>query len=143
MIKITMLPHFQASMNLLCTLFLSLGYYNIKKKNKEAHRKCMISALTASAIFFVSYLVYHYNVGTYKFGGEGSVRTVYFTILLTHTVLSMVMLPMIFITLYHAIKGNFEKHPRIARWTLPIWIYVSVTGVTIYFMLYHMYPPAG
>lgn len=130
-------------MNMLCVLFLSLGYYNIKMKNKESHKKFMISALAASAIFFISYLVYHYNVGTYKFGGQGGVRKVYFTILLTHTVLSIIMLPMIFVTLYHAIRGNFEKHPVIARWTLPIWIYVSFTGVIIYFMLYHMYPPAG
>jgi uncharacterized membrane protein YozB (DUF420 family) len=141
MVDISILPHFQASMNLLCTASLLTGYYFIKKENKEAHMKCMVTALTASAIFLVSYLYYHYNVGTYRFGGVGSIRTVYFTILLTHTVLSVVMLPMIALTVYRAYRQDFERHPKIARWTLPIWLYVSVTGIIIYTMLYHLYPP--
>jgi uncharacterized membrane protein YozB (DUF420 family) len=141
MFDISMLPHFQASMNLLCTVSLLSGYYFIKKENQEAHKKCMVTALSASAIFLVSYLVYHYNVGTYRFGGEGSVRSVYFTILLTHTVLSIAMLPMVAFTVYRAFRQDFERHPKIARWTLPVWLYVSVTGIVIYAMLYHIYTP--
>lgn len=141
MFEISNLPHFQATMNLLCTAALLTGYYFIKKENKEAHKKSMVTALSASVIFMVSYLYYHYNVGTYKFGGEGSIRTVYFTILFTHTVLSVVMLPMIVLTVYRAFRQDFERHPKIARWTLPIWLYVSVTGIIIYTMLYHMYTP--
>ena len=141
MIDISILPHFQASMNLLCTVSLLTGYYFIKKENKEAHKKAMVTALIASVIFMFSYLYYHYNVGTYKFGGEGSIRTVYFTILFTHTLLSVAMLPMIALTVFRAAKGDFERHPKIARWTLPTWLYVSVTGIIIYTMLYHLYTP--
>jgi len=100
----------------------------------------MISAFTTSSLFLASYLVYHFNVGSVKFQGQGAVRTVYFAILLTHTVLAAAIVPMIFITFTRALKGRFDRHRKIARWTLPIWLYVSVTGVVVYLMLYQLYP---
>ena len=98
----------------------------------------MLGALTTSALFLISYLTYHYHAGSKPFTGQGTIRTVYFTILLTHTVLATVIVPMALITLSRALKKNFDKHKRIARWTLPLWFYVSVTGVIIYLMLYQM-----
>lgn len=100
----------------------------------------MVSAFTTSTLFLASYLIYHFNVGSVKFQGQGAVRIVYFSILLTHTVLAVVIVPMIFVTFARALKGNFPQHRRIAKWTLPIWLYVSVTGVIVYLMLYHLYP---
>jgi len=98
----------------------------------------MLGALITSSLFLISYLTYHYHAGSKPFTGQGAIRTVYFTILLTHTVLAAVIVPMALITLSRALKERFDKHKRIARWTLPIWFYVSVTGVIIYFMLYQM-----
>ncbi len=100
----------------------------------------MIGAFTTSTLFLISYLVYHSKVGSVGFQGQGAIRPVYFTILLTHTMLAMVIVPLVFVTFARALKGNFDRHRRIARWTLPIWLYVSVTGVVVYLMLYHLYP---
>lgn len=102
----------------------------------------MVSAFITSSLFLASYLIYHFNVGSVKFQGQGAVRTVYFAILLTHTVLAVVIVPLIFVTFARASKGNFSQHRKIARWTLPLWLYVSVTGVVVYLMLYHLYPAA-
>ncbi len=139
MIDIHLLPHFQASMNVVTTVILCTGFYFIKNENKTAHRACMVAALCTSALFLVSYLYYHWQVGTVKFQGQGFVRPVYYFILITHTVLAAVLAPMVIVTVYRAFKENFEKHKAIARWTLPVWLYVSVTGVTVYVMLYHVW----
>lgn len=137
---ITVLPHFQASCNAITTVLLLAGFYFIKQGNKDVHKACMLSGLLVSALFLASYLTYHYLVGTFKFAGQGPVRALYFFILTTHTVLAIAALPMIIMTLFRAFKGNFEAHKKIARWTLPVWLYVSVTGVIVYWMLYHIYP---
>jgi len=102
----------------------------------------MGSALGTSTLFLVSYLVYHYQVGSMPFTGRGGIRALYFTILISHTVLAAVIPPLALLTVSRALRGRFDRHVRIARWTLPLWLYVSVTGVIIYLMLYHLYPPA-
>jgi putative membrane protein len=135
------LPAFNASFNLLSTFCLGLGFYFIKRKEKniEAHKKCMFSALFFSGIFLCGYLTYHYHHGSTKFPDLGWIKTLYLFILVPHIILAAVMVPMILITVYHAIKDNREKHRRIARWTFPIWMYVSVTGVIIYLMVYQLF----
>ncbi len=138
---INLLPHFQAFCNTSSTvLLLSGGYFIAKKKDKESHKKCMAGAFLASTFFLVSYLTYHSIAGGLKFGGQGTVRGIYFFILGTHTILAAVALPMILVTFHRALKENFEKHKKIAPYTLGVWLYVSVTGVVIYAMLYHLYP---
>lgn len=138
--SISDLPTLNAILNSISAILLTIGFAFIKQKNREAHRRCMIGAFTTSTLFLVSYLVYHSKVGSVGFQGQGAIRPVYFTILLTHTVLAMVIVPLVFVTFARALKGNFDRHRRIARWTLPIWLYVSVTGVVVYVMLYHLYP---
>ncbi|MBL8189013.1 MAG: DUF420 domain-containing protein [Acidobacteria bacterium] len=138
--SITDLPTLNAILNSISAILLAVGYLFIKQKNRNAHRLCMVSAFATSTLFLISYLVYHFNVGSVKFQGQGAIRTVYFAILLTHTVLAAAIVPMIFVTLARALKGNFSQHRKIARWTLPMWLYVSVTGVVVYLMLYHLYP---
>ncbi len=138
---ISLLPHFQAFCNSASTvLLLCGGYFIAKKKDKETHRKCMAGAFVASTFFLVSYLTYHAIAAGLKFGGEGAVRGIYFFILGTHTILAAAALPVILVTFYRAFKENFEQHKKIAPYTLGIWLYVSVTGVLIYTMLYHFYP---
>lgn len=137
---IHLLPHFQAFCNSASTTLLLCGGYFISKKDKETHKKCMAGAFLASTLFLISYLTYHSVAGGLKFGGQGTVRGIYFFILGTHTILAAVALPMILVTFYRALKENFEKHKKIAPWTLGVWLYVSVTGVVIYAMLYHLYP---
>jgi uncharacterized membrane protein YozB (DUF420 family) len=118
------------------------GYACIRAGKKDAHRGCMVAALGVSALFLASYLYLHFHVGRTTFSGTGWIRPVYFGILLTHTVLAMVVaLALVPVTVYRAIRGQFDKHRVIARWTFPLWLYVSVTGVVIYFMLYHWYAP--
>jgi len=136
--QISDLPAVNATLNALSSIWLTLGFFFVRQKKISAHRFCMIGALTTSALFLISYLTYHYYAGSKPFAGQGAVRAVYFTILLTHTVLAAVIVPMALITLSRALKERFDKHKRLARWTLPIWFYVSVTGVIIYFMLYQM-----
>jgi uncharacterized membrane protein YozB (DUF420 family) len=132
------LPAVNATLNSLSAIWLACGYFFIRQKKISAHRFCMIAALITSALFLTSYLIYHYHAGSKPFGGQGAIRTVYFTILLSHTVLAAAIVPLALITLFRALKQRFDKHKRIARWTLPIWFYVSVTGVIIYWMLYQM-----
>jgi uncharacterized membrane protein YozB (DUF420 family) len=132
------LPSLNASLNSLSAAFLTLGFLFIKSKNIKAHKACMLAAFASSSLFLISYLVYHYQVGSVPFRGQGAIRTLYFTILLTHTILAVVVVPMALITLFRALRENFSKHRRIARWTFPIWLYVSVTGVLVYVMLYQM-----
>ncbi len=134
------LPTINALLNTTSALFLVLGYFLIRRRNLPAHRACMLIALAASAAFFLSYTIYHAQVGATKFVGKGWVRLFYFAILFSHTVLAVVIVPMVLVTLYRAFRNDFQRHRRIARWTLPLWLYVSVTGVLIYLMLYHWFP---
>lgn len=136
--KVTDLPALNALLNATSAALLATGYALIRRKRIDAHRRAMLSALACSALFLTSYLVYHAQVGSVRFRGQGMVRTVYFTILLTHTVLAVAIVPLVAITLVPALKGRFDKHRRLARITLPLWAYVSVTGVVIYWMLYRM-----
>jgi putative membrane protein len=135
------LPAVNASLNALATVFLTLGYIFIKQEKKTAHRNCMVAAFSTSVIFLASYLYYHFNaVGMTKFTGQGWVRPVYFIILITHIILAVVIVPLILMTLSRAIKQRFELHRKIARITWPLWMYVSVTGVIVYLMLYQWFP---
>jgi uncharacterized membrane protein YozB (DUF420 family) len=136
----SVLPHLNATLNASSFILLSSGYYFIRKKRVTAHRACQLSALTASVLFLISYLVYHSHHGVTKFAGQGIVRPIYFTILTTHTFLAVVIVPFVIITVRRAIRGDFARHRKIARWTLPMWLYVSITGVVVYLMLYHLYP---
>jgi len=113
-----------------------MGFCFIKAQNIKAHRACMLSAFASSTLFLISYLVYHYQVGSVPFAGRGWIRSVYFAILLTHTMLAAAVVPLALITLFRALRERFDAHRRIARWTFPIWLYVSVTGVIVYAMLY-------
>lgn len=134
------LPALNACLNATSAVFLLLGYWQIRQKKIAAHRVCMSAAFLTSVLFLLSYLYYHYHHGATKFPGQGALRLVYFAILLTHTVLAVVIVPMILLTLRRALKGEFAQHRRLARWTLPLWLYVSVTGVIVYLMLYQLYP---
>lgn len=138
--SISDLPTLNAILNSLSATLLVVGYFLIRRKKINAHRTCMVSAFITSTLFLISYLYYHYHHGATRFTGQGTVRTVYLTILLTHTVLAVVIVPLIFITFARALQARFDKHRVIARWTLPLWLYVSVTGVIVYLMLYHLYP---
>ena len=142
MISTSDLPAVNATLNATSAVFLGMGYWFIRQKRVAAHHTCMLVAVTVSLLFLISYLTYHAQVGSKHFEGEGWVRPVYFGILLTHTVLAMmVALYLAPVTLSRALRKRFDRHKAIARWTLPIWFYVSVTGVVIYFMLYHWYAP--
>lgn len=138
MIALSDLPGVNAALNTASALLLATGYLFIRKGRVALHRLCMLSALLTSTLFLASYLVYHYNVGSVPFRGQGWIRVVYFTILISHTILAIAILPLVLITVTRALKGNFERHKRIARWTLPLWFYVSVTGVIVYWMLYKL-----
>ena len=137
MIDIMGLPTVNAALNLTAAILIGTGIYFIKKKNIRAHKVCMIAALAVSALFLTSYLTYHYNVGSVRFTKQGWIRSVYFPLLISHTVLAAVVLPLVLRTAFLALKGRFVSHVRIARWTFPTWMYVSITGVVVYLMLYH------
>lgn len=133
------LPSLNASLNAIAGFLLLFGYIAIKQDKKELHKKLMVSALVVSAAFLTSYLIYHYHVPSKKFPDLGWIKTVYFLILFPHIILAAVMVPMILKTFWHAFRGEWEKHKKIAKITFPIWMYVSVTGVIVYFMLYHWF----
>jgi putative membrane protein len=138
LISITDLPTLNAALNSLSAVFLFTGYLFIRSRNQNAHRACMLVAFACSILFLISYLIYHYQVGSVTFKGQGWIRPTYFTVLLTHTVLAVVVVPLALVTLSRALRERFAAHQRIARWTLPIWLYVSVTGVVVYWMLYQL-----
>lgn len=138
MIPVSQLPAVNAALNSLSAILLVGGYLFIKSRNIKAHKACMLSAFGSSILFLASYLIYHYQVGSVPFKGQGGIRLVYFTILLTHTLLATTVVPLALVTLFRAFKERFDAHRRIARWTFPIWLYVSVTGVIVYWMLYRM-----
>ena len=132
-------PVINASLNGTSAVLLLVGRSLILKGRMAAHRAVMITALITSTLFLTSYLYYHYHVGSVHFQGQGWSRPVYFTILISHTILAAVIVPLIIITLSRALRERFDRHRAIARWTFPLWLYVSVTGVIVYFMLYHLF----
>lgn len=134
------LPLLNAGLNTLSTTFLTLGYIFIRQKKIIAHRNCMIAAFATSTLFLISYLFYHFNAGRTTFTNPQWFRPYYLVLLLTHTVLAVVIVPMILVTFSRALKARYELHKKIARWTWPVWMYVSVTGVLIYYLLYVKYP---
>jgi putative membrane protein len=129
-----------ATLNAASAILLTLGFFFIRQKNIRAHKACMLSAFATSTIFLVCYVTYHSFHGTTHFLGQGAVRNFYFVLLGSHTVLAGLIVPLVLATLYRAWRERFPQHKRIARWTLPLWLYVSVTGVMVYWMLYHLYP---
>ena len=130
------LPALNATLNATSGTLLLIGYVLIRTRRIQAHRRCMIAAFTASCLFLVSYVVYHAQVGSVPFTRQGWVRPLYFTILITHVILAAVTLPLAVVTLNRGLKGRFAKHRAVARWTFPLWLYVSVTGVMVYVLLY-------
>jgi uncharacterized membrane protein YozB (DUF420 family) len=139
MLTISDLPALNATLNGLAAVLLISGYLFIKRGNQRKHQWCMLSALATSALFLVSYVTYHFNTGSRPFPGQGPIRLVYFTILITHVVLAAAIVPLALITATRGLRAQFDRHVRIARWTFPVWVYVSVTGVVIYLMLYELY----
>lgn len=134
--EVTDLPVVNASLNALSAVLLAGGYYFIRSGQKGRHKLCMLAALASSCLFLTCYLVYHYSVGSIPFLGTGWIRWAYFTILISHIMLAVLTLPLAIVTARRALKGDFERHRRLARWTFPIWMYVSLTGLVIYWMLY-------
>ena len=133
------LPALNATLNGLSAVFLVSGYLFIRRGDRLMHKRCMLGALTLSALFLTSYVIYHLNMGSRPFQGQGPVRLIYFTILITHVVLAASIVPLALVTATRGLRSQFDRHVRIARWTLPLWLYVSVTGVVIYLMLYQLY----
>ena len=135
------LPAVNASLNALSALFLTIGYIFIKQKKQDAHRNCMIAAFITSTIFLACYLTYHFTVtAVTKFQGQGVVRPIYFFILITHVILAVAIVPLVLMSLNRGLKQRWEAHKKISRWTWPLWMYVSVTGVVVYLMLYQWFP---
>lgn len=132
------LPTLNAALNATSAVLLTLGYRFIRRKNVRAHRACMLAAFIASSLFLVTYLIHHARVGSVPFRGQGLVRAVYMAFLIPHVVLAAVIVPLALVTLYRGYTTRIEKHRAIARYTLPIWLYVSVSGVIVYVMLYHL-----
>lgn len=149
MLPLSQFPALNATLNSLTSLLLLAGFIAILRGHKNVHRAFMVSAFLTSAVFLACYLTYHfgmhyyYGKGVTKFTTPGWPRYIYLSILLTHTILAIVVLPMILRTFYLALKERFDEHKRLARWTWPVWMYVSVTGVIVYVMLYQLYPPAS
>jgi len=134
------LPLLNAFLNSLSAVLLCSGYIAIRCRCVSLHKTCMLTAFVTSTLFLISYLTYHYHIGSKPFTGQGSIRLVYFTILISHTMLAVVIVPLVLLTLTRAWKAQWTRHRRLARWTLPLWLYVSVTGVVVYLMLYQLYP---
>ena len=136
--SVTDLPLLNATLNGIATLLLITGYVCIRRRKIQAHRQAMIAAFATSVLFLVSYVIYHANAGSRPFTGQGTIRTVYFTILISHVVLAAVIPPLAAVTLWRGLQGRYDRHVAIARWTLPLWLYVSVTGIVVYVMLYQL-----
>lgn len=137
--NVTDLPAINATLNAISAVLLTSGFVLIRRGQRDLHKRCMLAALTTSALFLACYVVYHLQVGSRPFPGQGAARLVYFTILITHVVLAMTILPLALVTTYRGLSSQFSRHVAVARWTFPIWLYVSVTGVIIYVMLYRLY----
>ncbi|HUP23041.1 MAG TPA: DUF420 domain-containing protein [Thermoanaerobaculia bacterium] len=136
--ELTDLPAINASLNALAGLLLVVGFVFIRRRQIQQHRACMLAAFSCSVLFLISYLVYHAQVGSVRFQGTGAIRTVYFSILISHTILAAAVPPLALVTLVRALRARYDRHRAIARVTLPIWLYVSVTGVIVYWMLYRL-----
>ncbi|MSO45961.1 MAG: DUF420 domain-containing protein [Acidobacteria bacterium] len=137
--QISDLPAVNATLNALAAILLTTGYVMIRRGRRELHKQCMLAALATSSLFLVCYVTYHLNTGSRPFPGRGVIRVVYFAILITHVVLAVTILPLALTTAARGLAAQYDRHARIARWTLPLWLYVSVTGVVIYLMLYRLY----
>ena len=133
------LPALNATLNGIAGVLLVIGYVLVRRRRFEQHRRVMLTAFGTSVLFLVSYVIYHANVGSRPFAGRGAIRAVYFTILITHIVLAAAIVPLAIVTVSRGLSRHYDRHRRIARWTLPIWLYVSVTGVAVYLMLYRMF----
>jgi uncharacterized membrane protein YozB (DUF420 family) len=142
-LPLSSIPPIDAALNGAAAVLLLLGFAFITNGKILAHKICMLSAFSCSAAFFALYLYFHYHAGIIRFGGQGWIRPVYFTILISHTILAVVSLPLILITLTLGLRSRFAKHRRIAHWTFPIWLYVSLTGVIVYWLLFIAYTPIG
>lgn len=140
MITIADFPHILASLNLATILLLVAGYVFIRRGDRRRHRACMLAGLAVSVAFLTVYLTYHFNAGLAKFGGQGLIRPVYFTILVAHVLMSMAITVIVPATAFLAITGRFERHRRWARWALPVWLYVAVSGVVVYVLSIHLFP---
>ena len=138
--SVTDLPAVNATLNAISGVLLLIAYAHIRARRIEQHRRFMLAAFTTSSLFLVCYLVYHAQVGSVPFTRQGFVRPLYFTILITHVTLAATVVPLALVTLSRGLKARYPQHRRIARWTFPVWMYVSVTGVLVYLMLYHLYP---
>ena len=140
MLSVSRLPTLNAALNALAAILLIAGYLEIRALRVRRHRALMLAAFAVSVLFLVSYLVYHYHVGSVRFTGQGWIRPVYFAVLISHTLLAAAVPVLAVLTLRLAWRGEFARHRRLARWTFPIWLYVSVTGVVVYVLLYQIYP---
>ena len=136
--ELSSLPTLNAALNGVSATLLVAGYVMIRQGRIRAHRACMLSAFATSTLFLVSYVVYHANVGSVAFAGQGAIRVAYFAVLISHVVLAALIPPLAVVTLTRALRERFDRHVRLARWTLPLWLYVSVTGVVVYVMLYRL-----
>jgi putative membrane protein len=141
--SISDLPAINASLNLVSTVFISMGWYFIRHGAWQRHMTCMITALVSSAFFLVGYITYHVHVGEKSSGYTGWIAAIYFPLLASHVLLAFVTLPLVILTLVPVFRRRWDRHRRIARWTIPIWLYVSVTGVLVYLMLYKWFPPSN
>lgn len=142
MIDYAILPTVNATLNSIAAILICCGFLAVKTGRLKLHKGLMLAAVTTSALFLVSYVTYHFGNLHTVFQGEGAVRAIYYAMLISHIFLAVAVVPLVLLTVYRALRGELERHRRIARWTLPIWLYVSVTGVVIYFMLYHWFPSA-
>ena len=140
MIPLEVLPAVNATLNGTCAVLLLIGFYFIRRKNITVHRRFMLAACATSVLFLSSYLTYHFFAGSTKFAGTGWSRPLYFSILISHTILAVVVVPLAIASVVNGLKMRVLQHRRVARWTFPIWMYVSVTGVLVYFFLYHFFP---
>ena len=140
MLSVYELPHLNAALNAVTIVLLGCGYWFIRHGERHRHKLCMLLAAIVSCLFLISYLIYHFNSGLARFGGEGMVRPIYFAILIAHVAIAVVITPLVPITLFRALSGQFDRHRRIARWTWPLWMYVAVSGVVVYVMAIHLYP---
>ena len=138
MLSLASLPSINAALNAASAVLLIVGYYFIRQRRQQAHRACMLAAFSVSVLFLVSYVIYHFHAGTTHFPGQGWIRPVYFALLLSHTTLAALVPFLALLTLSRALRQQFDRHRAIARWTLPVWLYVSVTGVIVYLMLYQL-----
>ena len=138
MITVTDLPALNATLNAISTVLLITGWILIKRGDRRNHRRCMIAALITSTLFLTSYVIYHAQVGSVPFRGTGVIRAIYFMVLIPHVILAAAIVPPVLITASRGLTAKYDKHRRIARWTLPLWLYVSITGVIVYLMLYRM-----